>query len=85
MVLQSSDCDDKVCARSLPIGWGRAPAGTAKVVVQVGSGPKYEAPFKDGWFVFTPLDKTSHASTDRMTVRAYDKNGKLLSKLYPEK
>ncbi|MEU4396203.1 hypothetical protein [Kribbella sp. NPDC023855] len=87
MFLQSSDCNDtgKVCARSLPIGWGRAPADTAKVVVQVGSGPKYEAPFKDGWFVFTPLDKTSHASSDRMTVRAYDKNGKLLSKLYPEK
>jgi hypothetical protein len=87
MVLGSSDCDDtgKVCARSLPMGWGRAPADTAKVVVQVGSGPKYEAPFKDGWFVFTALDKTSHNSADPMTVRAYDKDGKLLSKLYPEK
>ncbi|WP_433021430.1 hypothetical protein [Kribbella sp. CA-294648] len=87
MILGSSDCDDtgKICARSLPMGWGRAPADTAKVVVQVGSGPKYEAPFKDGWFVFTALDKTSHASADRMTVRAYDKDGKLLDKLYPEK
>lgn len=85
MILGSSDCEARVCARSLPMGWGQAPAGTAKVVVRVGSGPEYEAPFKDGWFVFTALDKTPHSETDRMTVRAYDKDGKLLSKLYPEK
>ncbi|WP_157630253.1 hypothetical protein [Kribbella catacumbae] len=87
MILGSSDCNDtgKVCARSLPLGWGQAPADTAKVVVQVGSGPKYEAPLKDGWFAFTALDKTPHTEADRMTVRSYDKDGKLLSKLYPEK
>jgi hypothetical protein len=87
MILGSSDCDrtGKICDRSLPMGWGRAPANTAKVVVQVGSGPKYEAPFQDGWFAFTALDKTQHAASDRMTVRAYDRDGKLLSALYPEK
>jgi hypothetical protein len=87
MILQRSDCDrtGKVCDRSLPMGWGRAPTNTTKLVVQVGSGPKYEAPLKDSWFAFTALDKTRHSKDDRMTVRAYDKDGKLLSKLYPEK
>jgi hypothetical protein len=79
-----SDCNGSVCDRSLPQGWGRAPAGTAKVVVQVGSGPQYESPLEGGWFAFTPLDKTKHATGDRLTVRAYDRSGKLLSKLYPE-
>ncbi|GAA1581309.1 hypothetical protein GCM10009789_38970 [Kribbella sancticallisti] len=87
MLLGSFDCDPtgKFCDRSLPMGWGRAPENTTKVVVQVGSGPKYEAPLNDRWFAFTALDKTKHSSRDRMTVRAYDKDGKLLSKLYPEK
>lgn len=87
MMFGHSDCDStgKVCDRALALGWGRAPADTAKVLVQVGSGLKYEAPLKDGWFAFTALDKTKQASTVRMTVRAYDKDGKLLSKLYPEK
>lgn len=87
MMYGQSDCDDKgeFCDRSLSSGWGRAPANTAKIVVQVGSGPKYEAPLNDGWFTFTALDKTKHAGDERMTVRAYDQNGNLLTKLYPEK
>jgi hypothetical protein len=82
---EGTDCNGGTCGRSLPTGWGRAPANTAKVVVQVGSGPKYDAPVKDGWFTFTALDKTPHTTNDHLTVRAYDKNGTLLTKLYPEK
>jgi hypothetical protein len=85
IVPEGTDCNAAVCGRSLPTGWGRAPANTAKVVVQVGSGLKYESPVKDGWFAFTALDKNSHANDERLTVRAYDKDGKLLSKIYPEK
>lgn len=82
---EGTDCNGGTCGKSLPSGWGRAPENTAKIVVQVGSGPKYEAPVKDGWFAFTAFDKTSHTTKDRLTVRAYDKNGTLLTKLYPEK
>ena len=82
---EGTDCNGAVCGRSLPTGWGQAPANTAKVVVQIGSGPAYEAPLKDGWYAFTALDKTPHSNKDPLKVRAYDKNGNLLSKLYPEK
>lgn len=82
---EGTDCNGTICGRSLPTGWGRAPANTAKIVVQIGSGPKYESPLKDGWYTFTALDKNSHSNDERLTVRAYDKDGKLLSKLYPEK
>lgn len=82
---EGSNCDAKACGQALPSGWGRAPVNTTKVVVQVGAGPKYDSPVKDGWFAFTAIDKTRHSNGDRLTVRAYDKDGKLLSKLYPEK
>jgi hypothetical protein len=82
---EGTDCNGAICGRSLPTGWGRAPANTAKVVVQIGSGPKYEAPLEDGWYTFTALDKTSHSNADSLKVRAYDKDGNLLAKLYPEK
>ncbi|MGW6280810.1 hypothetical protein [Kribbella sp. NPDC055071] len=90
ITVQGKDCGPTAgglsCGQSLPVGWGHAPANTAKVVVQVGSGPAYDAPFKDGWYTFTALDKTRHTMLrDPLTVRAYDKDGKLLSKLYPEK
>ncbi|GAA0949461.1 hypothetical protein GCM10009554_48140 [Kribbella koreensis] len=80
-----TDCQGTACGRSLPTGWGRAPANTAKIVVQIGSGPTYEAPLADGWFAFTALDKTPHSAADPLKVRAYDQTGKLLAKLYPEK
>ncbi|WP_371407621.1 hypothetical protein OHA10_19245 [Kribbella sp. NBC_00662] len=82
---EGTDCNGNICGRSLPTGWGRAPANTAKVVVQIGSGPKYESPLKDGWYTFTAIDKNSHSTDDPLTVRAYDKDGKLLQKIYPEK
>ncbi|MEV8377764.1 hypothetical protein AB0P21_33805 [Kribbella sp. NPDC056861] len=82
---EGTDCEGTVCGRSLPSGWGRAPVGTAKIVVQIGSGPKYESPLEGGWFAFTALDKNSHSSNESLKVRAYDKDGKLLGKLYPEK
>ncbi|MEV5964061.1 hypothetical protein AB0L70_19990 [Kribbella sp. NPDC051952] len=82
---EGTDCNGNVCGRSLPTGWGQAPANTAKVVVQIGSGPAYESPLKDGWFTFTVMDKHSHTNAEPLKVRAYDKDGKLLSKLYPEK
>ena len=82
---EGTDCNGPVCGRSLPMGWGRASADTAKIVVQIGSGPEYQAKVKDGWFAFTALDKTSHTNADALKVRAYDKDGKLLTKLYPEK
>ena len=82
---EGTDCNGNVCGRSLPSGWGRAPADTTKIVVQIGSGPQYESPLKDGWFAFTALDKNSHSTNEPLKVRAYDKDGKLLTKLYPEK
>jgi len=82
---EGTDCNGTICGRSLPTGWGRAPANTAKIVVQIGSGPTYESPLKDGWYTFTALDKNSHSNDEPLKVRAYDKDGKLLSKLYPEK
>lgn len=85
IVPEGTDCNGPVCGKSLPSGWGRAPANTARIVVQVGSGPKYEAPLADGWFTFTALDKTPHSIKDKLTVRAYDASGKLLAKLYPER
>lgn len=81
---EGTNCEGEVCGKSLPKGWGRAPVATAKIVVQIGSGPKYDAPVKDGWFAFTALDETPHTTKDKLTVRAYDKDGKLLTKLYPE-
>ncbi len=82
---EGTDCNGNVCGRSLPSGWGRAPENTTKIVVQIGSGPQYESPLKDGWFAFTALDKNSHSNNEPLKVRAYDKDGKLLTKLYPEK
>ena len=82
---ERTDCNGNICGRSLPTGWGQAPANTAKVVVQIGSGPTYESPLKDGWYAFTALDKNSHSNDEHLKVRAYDKDGKLLGKLYPEK
>ncbi|MEV6417840.1 hypothetical protein [Kribbella sp. NPDC051718] len=82
---ERTDCQGNLCGRSLPTGWGQAPANTAKILVQIGTGPTYEAPLNNGWFTFTALDKTSHTNKEHLKVRAYDKSGTLLTKLYPEK
>jgi len=83
---EGTDCEGTVCGKSIPTGWGRTSVDAAKIVVQIGTGPKFDVPVKDGWFAFAKFDQQSHNDkTDHLTVRAYDKDGKLLSKIYPER
>lgn len=81
-----SDCSGYVCKQTMLDGWGRVSAQAVKIVLQVGNGPTQEVQVNDGWFAFDRLDKASRDNRkDSVKIRAYDKDGKLLSKLYPEK
>ncbi|TDD63078.1 hypothetical protein E1263_01870 [Kribbella antibiotica] len=72
-------CESYQCSEgSSAVGWGRAAANATTVKLERGPGPGHEVKVTDGWFAMAWFRAGALDTKKRLTITAYDKDGKVV-------